>query len=283
VLVNGLSDEAQQAITSRYNVDVIDYQQSVPDDAVSISDRDEAPDDAQVVSGPRGGLYYIPPGDDGDAGDVTPKSELTDRAQEALESGDRGEVRDMISNSVGVERVELPRGMSDEDLADMAGTLSFAGEVGLTEQVEAVETHISDEYGYYRFNDGTLSFNSDLDMSEFEEYDNEGEAVGDDMEWLVTHELGHAEHDGVVDDMVGSDEFFDQNLAVTRDGEWVGRERVDLVDDEVSSYARTNPSEFVAEVYAGLATGQEFSDEVMDIYDEFDGPGSWQDYRGEQE
>jgi hypothetical protein len=68
---------------------------------------------------------------------------------------------------------------------------------------------------------------------------------------------------------------------VGRDEEWVGRDRVDLVDEEVSSYATTNPAEFVSEVFSGLATGQEFSDDVMDIYEEFDGPGTWQDYRGD--
>ena len=48
----------------------------VPDNAVSISDRSEAPEGAQIVEGDRGGLYYIPPGEgDGEGGE----SDITDR------------------------------------------------------------------------------------------------------------------------------------------------------------------------------------------------------------
>lgn len=41
-------------------VDGTDQKASVPDNAVSISDRSEAPEDAQIVTGERGGLYYLP-------------------------------------------------------------------------------------------------------------------------------------------------------------------------------------------------------------------------------
>lgn len=43
-----------------------DERQEVPDDAVSIDDPSEAPEDARTVTGPRGGLYYVP--GDGDGG-----------------------------------------------------------------------------------------------------------------------------------------------------------------------------------------------------------------------
>jgi len=46
--------------------------QSVPDNAVSISDRSEAPEGASVIEGPSGGLYYVPGGgeDSEQTGDV---------------------------------------------------------------------------------------------------------------------------------------------------------------------------------------------------------------------
>jgi len=66
VTIRGLSQEAEDAIRARYNVDVIEFNQDVPDDAVSVSDPSEIPEDARTVTGPRGGTYYIPTGEDGD-------------------------------------------------------------------------------------------------------------------------------------------------------------------------------------------------------------------------
>ena len=51
---------------------------SVPDNAVSISDRSEAPEGATVIEGDRGGLYYIPGGADDAAGDGQSASDLAD-------------------------------------------------------------------------------------------------------------------------------------------------------------------------------------------------------------
>ena len=51
--------------------------QQVPDNAVSISDRSEAPEGAQIITGPGGGLYYVPGGDgDSDAADERPGSDV---------------------------------------------------------------------------------------------------------------------------------------------------------------------------------------------------------------
>jgi len=50
-------------------------QKAVPDNAVNIDSRDEAPEDAEVIEGDRGGLYYVPAdgeeGEDDEGGEVT--------------------------------------------------------------------------------------------------------------------------------------------------------------------------------------------------------------------
>jgi hypothetical protein len=117
VVVDGLSGEAQRAIDARYNADVLDFQQEVPDDAVSISDRDEAPDDAQVVSGPRGGLYYVPNG-----GGVT----TDDPVQEYIE-----DLPDTIDSEDDSEKTV-------QTAKDMA-----AGGIPYTDTVEAIENNVS--------------------------------------------------------------------------------------------------------------------------------------------
>lgn len=50
--------------------------EGVPDDAVGISDRSEAPEDAQIVEGPGGGLYYVPGGDGGEGRDGEPLGDI---------------------------------------------------------------------------------------------------------------------------------------------------------------------------------------------------------------
>lgn len=255
--------------------------EGIPEDARSVSDRDEC--EGRIVEGERGGLWCVAGDGDDDTTDARPRAKIREEVESAVESGDRTEVSGIIGSAFGVETVELPRDIPDDQLVEFTTTLTQSGELGIGETVEEVHTHSREASGVYQFNTQTLSFNSTLDEADFSEYVEDGEAVGDDMEWLVMHELAHAEHDATVDDIANEGEFFDQGLAVSRDGEWVGRERIDLVDDEVSDYARTNPAEFVAEVYAGLAIGRDFPDEVMDLYEEWDGPDSWQTYRGEQE
>lgn len=195
----------------------------------------------------------------------------------ALEEG-HSAVEDLVANETGVDDVSIPVLDEGEDRKALAENLIRAGQEGLTENVKSIEVGSGEAHGAFRYNDNSLRFNRELDPSDFDASD--GEAVGDTMEWLVLHELGHAEH-GTTEDLIGDDSFFDQGMSVTRGGEFVGRERIDLVDEEVSAYARSNPAEFVAEVYSGLALGKEFSDEVMDIYEEWGGPDTWQNYRDE--
>ena len=44
------------------------------------------------------------------------------------------------------------------------------------------------------------------------------------------------------------------------------------IASEISSYAKTEPMEFVAEVYAGLMNGAKYSPEVMALYRSYNGP-----------
>ena len=56
---------------------------SVPDNAVSISDRSEAPEGATIIEGDRGGLYYIPAGE-GDGGEGIPEGQEDEAVKSAI-------------------------------------------------------------------------------------------------------------------------------------------------------------------------------------------------------
>ena len=45
-----------------------------------------------------------------------------------------------------------------------------------------------------------------------------------------------------------------------------------MIEATVSRYAATNGLEFVAETYAGMASGKVYPDDIMKLYREFRGP-----------
>ena len=47
---------------------------------------------------------------------------------------------------------------------------------------------------------------------------------------------------------------------------WLNKEYQTKIAGQVSRYAKTNPTEFVAETYAGLKSGKKYSKDVMQLY-----------------
>jgi len=83
-------------------------------------------------------------------------------------------------------------------------------------------------------------------------------------EGLLTHEVGHYHH------------YFqrpDDTLAGIYFGSMPGETTAKVIQ-EVSAYALGDPigGEFVAEVFTGLLDGDEYSDEIMEIYENLNGP-----------
>lgn len=79
--------------------------------------------------------------------------------------------------------------------------------------------------------------------------------VGSNRKYVLTHEFIHHAH-------VKRGEF-DYGKADIDSG---------LVQSEVSYYAGTSPNEAVAEIGTGLVHGEQYPDEILDMYEEFGGP-----------
>jgi len=78
---------------------------------------------------------------------------------------------------------------------------------------------------------------------------------------VIQHELAHTRH-------------FDSDPATygdLRDRGLTAEERR-RAESEVSDYGATTPHEFVAEVATGLKNDLDFDDDVLDLYDELNGP-----------
>jgi hypothetical protein len=50
---------------------------------------------------------------------------------------------------------------------------------------------------------------------------------------------------------------------------WQNRQRQEVIAEKVGKYAKTNPKEFVSEVFAGIHTGKKYDDDVMTLYNSF--------------
>jgi hypothetical protein len=255
--------------------------EGVPDNAQGpVKDKSEIPDGAQTFEGPQGGTYFVPSGEDADV-QQSPE-QIQQEVSELVESGNQVQLENFVSDNVGASEVVIPKDIDDEQKTRMVSTLAHAGQSGMTEQIDEVRTTRGGGEAFFDPQDRALNINPDVNERDMEGWRDEGVAAGDDAEWLMLHEIGHAE---VLDELSIDQiaEYQEQPLSVAPDGDFPVLENMELVEDEVGEYATTSVSEFLAETYAGLAQGQDYSDELMELYEGYGGPDSWQDYRGGQQ
>ena len=78
---------------------------------------------------------------------------------------------------------------------------------------------------------------------------------------ITYHELGHINHRQII-----SKEQFANLKTKEKIAEWQNNPDIQATCSRISPYAKTSPVEFVAEVFAGLANGQNFHPDVMALY-----------------
>lgn len=247
-------------------------EKALPDNAVSIDSRDEAPEGARVVEGDRGGLYYIPEGED--AGDNDGGGNETAAAAVAEEMGlDKGDV-------------DLD-GLEPSIATGVAETLTAASDRGWTDNVEEVRTSIgendpdekADAVAAFSPTNNDLFLNPDIVTGENMESIKDSDHLTDpSLDGIVNHELGHARHAEMGLNDMNLRGSFEALPKLARESDAVpdtfDRDPEDLksVAEEVSDQAAMAGTEFVAEVHAGKASGQEFSDNVEALYAAMGGP-----------
>jgi len=79
----------------------------------------------------------------------------------------------------------------------------------------------------------------------------------------IIHELGHAYHDANLREK--------HNITIN-DAISVLTDDQILIASEVSGYAQTNTAEFIAETFGGILAGEQYSDDVYELYRALDGP-----------
>lgn len=248
---------------------------AVPDNAVSISDASEAPDDARVVQGERGGLYYIPGGGDGEEeADGDDDQDSGGEGVSVPEEWDSIDTVDGLEGILGEFTDDLFRdnlvldGVTDEMAADYADALGRVSQTGALDRMNIFTTaEEGSENGHWNETRKRMYINPDQVNEDIMASDHEkGWISTEHPAQTILHEAGHALHFG---GMSGHQEMLmDTRSFREREGETPEAE----IAAEVSDVATQNPKEFVCEVFAGLLNGEAYDDEVMDLYDKLHGP-----------
>jgi ssRNA-specific RNase YbeY (16S rRNA maturation enzyme) len=245
----------------------------VPDNAVSISERSEAPDGASVITGPRGGLHYIPAGDDdSDAGG---DSKARQRVQDIAESGapedeKKAELESVVSDTTGVESVNFDN-FDEQQATDTSDALVALGDAGETDGIQEITTDVSDEMAerdsvanYDPF-DQTIRFDSEsFTQEKAQEWSDQGYLAGDSIQHLVAHEVGHARH--------FQKEVEGQSAGMQAQAQEIPEAAREPFAEQVSVYAVENANEMVAELYAMQVQGEDMTVGMENAYDQFNGP-----------
>ena len=164
-------------------------------------------------------------------------------------------------------------GLDDERTAEVIEGLNAVDDaIGIDMgDVLSVTTEPPDDVGpsasaAFHTGNRTLYVNPDASTGEDRQAEFEaGFLSTPDQQGNIMHEMIHSKHsraatrgDAPPLEELRSDNFSDEQKATIR--------------EEVSEYASINGMEFVGEVGAGILSGQEYSDEIMDLYDELGGP-----------
>lgn len=269
---------------------------------VYVDDESEAPAGAQVHEGEQGGLYYNPSEEEEATDDADSSGSAPDNLSE-LEVGDevaingrpgtvegvgafgdaidfydeqddevytvREEDVDSIESRTDVDAgYEVdpldtsdppPTATSVDDLMPdtVKDTVAAMEDRYESVDVTSVKTTYSDDLGYFDVSTGVVHLNVDglEDLVENEEKYEEW-LSSTTVESVVTHEIIHQMH-------------YENEVPEERELE-DGEE--ELLEEEVSGYAAYNPLEAVAEIGAGLLAGEEYPEQVMDIYEKYGGP-----------
>jgi hypothetical protein len=258
---------------------------AVPDSAIPIDSRSEAPEGAQIVTGERGGLYYIPAGatksDDSSNGgpaDASVSREKLDDLKQRTDSPEEfgQEVVDEIGDGLGIEvndiegeniterqaeaigaSMDMLTRANEERMNNLGSFLDDTSRSQLDEGLRVIDNQMAGNHAQYNSQHKFIEVN----INGFEDIDPEDTdllVAREDsfLEDILIHEIGHALHHQAVDEQGGS-------LSDIRD--------IDIPEDrikeEISPGAAMNPTEAAAEMFLYQSLGNDLPDDLQDVYD----------------
>jgi hypothetical protein len=181
---------------------------------------------------------------------VLDEVDLPDNVSVGVEDMDESRVESTINGlnefdeAVGIDDADLftIQDSPQDDVSEAAGAAYHSGQRSLYIKPDSVD--------------------EDTRQQEFEA----GFLATETPEGSIHHEMMHAKH---TQNVLQSDELdLDELREVDFDDD-----TAQLIEDEVSTYAATNATEFVAEVGSSIIERDaSYSDEIMDLYEQYGGP-----------
>jgi len=171
---------------------------------------------------------------------------------------------DSISDNISEQtQQQLQRGLSK------AAESGFADSVtGITELDPDMNAVLTDTLARFDPETKTIAINTDSMNQETLDTLGDNFAVGDSVEDLIVHETIHARH---AEALIADDYSVEQMREELLRGDLPPKEQ-ELMKEQVSDYAASNPLEVVAEVGTKISLGEPVSDEVLQIYNKYGGP-----------
>ena len=152
-------------------------------------------------------------------------------------------------------------------------TLKSAHDTGMLDSIRKVEReeNVSKRGESFAWCAGdSITVKNNLTNENVREYHEDGIAVAETAGGILIHEIAHSLHDTQIrEENDTPDDVLELGVKRYTLGDSVSEEGV---ESEVSQYATANYAEFVAEVFTGLVKGEEYSETVMDKYQNVHGP-----------
>jgi hypothetical protein len=200
-----------------------------------------------------------------------PKVDLAASAPAFVPAKTVKEAEEYATKTLGVKGINIEVGNESLDAINRVNAgllrLKSSGEdlSGLKISIKDEKSHHAGRYLHFK---GELSINpkrygrTNAEIKEFAEKNfRTGYLSTGDIDGIVIHEYGHRKH-----------ALHNKELRDAAREKKIPQAKKNILKRNVSRYSGTNPSEMVAEVFAGLSTGKKYGPKVMTLYKSYGGP-----------
>lgn len=174
----------------------------IPDNAVNIQDRSEAPEGAEIIEGDRGGLYYVPAGQGEDDGSFNEED-----AREFVEGTTFDDASDVAQSSLFDDPPATPESLGEGDKIAIMNPLTFEFEAAVVNSVdgESINVFTAEDESVEIFSDDVQGV-----------YDDSGSEITQQLSSEVSEQFGQVPDleaiQATFPDSIGFNEAFEERF-----------------------------------------------------------------------
>lgn len=250
-----------------------------------VDSREEAPEDVHVYEGEReDALYY-------DTRDTTSDPYESEGVEELYDAIEEDDFHSAVSNTIEshVDPDISIQHLNREDTFQVGQSLLWASDIGYLDEADVIKTLSEEETEEEFVSDNTVAQISDnrrnnvktlklgpdvLDGTDVVNQHVVGHLSTDMESHYLYHEIAHLAQDKKKNNVDFDHQDYNNTWKEIIDGEYMEESSMEeIIMNEVSSYAASSPRDFIAETWVGLIYGENYSDNIIDLYTKLQGPG----------